>query len=147
MEEMSAPELVGTWTLESFTAANPAGGKRFPHGADPVGQLIYTAEGSMSAVLTRRSRPKFASADLAGGTQEELRWAFEGLEAYAGRYEVDADRGTVIHHLEVCRYPNWEGSSQLRYFRLTGDCLLLTTLPMNAGGREWVYTLCWRRMQ
>ena len=142
---MTIPELVGTWSLVSFTAKSSAGDERHPHGTNPIGQLIYTADGHMSVVLSRSNRPRFAKADLMGGTPEEIRQAFEGLEAYAGTYEADAARGTVIHHLAVCRFPNWEGGSQLRHFTLSGDHLLLATPPMTARGAEWVYTLAWQR--
>ena len=144
---MTLPALVGTWTLLSFKAKSSAGDERHPHGTNPVGQLVYTAEGYMSVVMSRSNRPKFASADLVGGTPEEVRQAFEGLEAYAGTYEVDAARGTVTHHLAVCRYPNWEGQSQLRHFELSGDHLVLSTPPMTARGAQWVYTLVWQRMR
>lgn len=142
---MSHPDLAGTWSLLSFTAKSSAGDERHPHGTSPLGQLIYTADGDMSVVLSRSNRPKFASSDLVGGTPEEIRQAFEGLEAYAGTYEVDAARGTVVHRLAVCRFPNWEGGAQLRHFALDGNRLLLSTPPMTARGAEWVYTLTWQR--
>ncbi|MHB1342927.1 MAG: lipocalin-like domain-containing protein [Thermoleophilia bacterium] len=141
------PDLVGTWSLVSFTALSSSGEERHPHGRSPVGLLIYTSDGHMSAVISRSNRPKFASSDLVGGTPEEIKQAFEGLEAYAGTYEVDGERATVTHHLAVCRFPNWEGGSQVRHFILTGDRLLLTTPPMTARGAEWVYTITWQRNQ
>lgn len=142
---MTDHKLVGTWMLESFEGRSSSGKERSSYGSNPVGQLIYTSDGHMSAVLSRRNRPKFASEDLVGGTTEELKFAFEGFEAYAGTYKIDVKGGTVTHRLEVCRYPNWEGSSQLRHFTLTDDRLLLSTPPMIARGLEWVYTISWRR--
>lgn len=142
---MTFPELAGAWSLLSFTAESAAGDKRHPHGTNPSGQLIYTADGYMSVVLSRSNRPRFASDDLAGGTSEEVRQAFEGLEAYAGTYEFDASRGIVTHHLAVCRFPNWEGGAQQRHAVLTDDRLLLSTPPMTARGTEWIYTLTWQR--
>lgn len=144
---MTDHSLVGTWMLESCIGSSSSGEERLSYGPNPVGQLIYTSDGYMSVVMSRHNRPKFASTDLVGGTTEELKRAFEGLEAYAGPYEVNAENGTVTHHLAVCRYPNWESSSQLRHFVLSGDLLLLSTLPMVARGQDWVYTLTWRRAQ
>jgi hypothetical protein len=39
------------------------------------------------------------------------------------------DEDTVIHHIEVCSYPNWIGNAQVRFARLEGDLLTLSTKP------------------
>ena len=46
-------------------------------------------------------RPAFAGSDRLGGTDAEVRSAFEGYHAYFGRFMVDAAAGTVTHHIEV----------------------------------------------
>ena len=138
-------ELVGTWLLVSYTASGSGGELRHPHGKTPKGQLIYTMQGDMAVMLMRSERPRFAKDDLVGGSDEELRSAFEGFEAYAGTFDVDLAAGTVRHHLDVSRFPNWEGGTQLRHFRLSADRLELSTPPILARGREWIYTLLWER--
>ncbi|MCK9284356.1 MAG: lipocalin-like domain-containing protein [Rhodocyclaceae bacterium] len=138
-------ELIGTWTLVSYVASGSGGEERYPHGRMPQGQLIYTAEGDMAVMLMRRGRPKFAADDLVGGSADELRSAFEGFEAYTGTFDVDSVAGCVRHHLDVCRFPNWEGGTQLRHFKLSGERLELSTPPITARGREWIYTLLWQR--
>lgn len=100
-----------------------------PYGEAPQGMLIYDASGYMSVVLMRPGRPKFLGGDPLSGTAEELKEAFEGFDAYSGRYEVDLEKGIVTHHLEACRFPNWEGTDQVRYFELSGDRLVLSTPP------------------
>ncbi len=80
-----------------------------------------------------------------GGTPEEIKQAFEGFDAYAGTYEFDEASGTATHHAEVARFPNWEGTSQLRYARLVDGSLHLGTPPISALGQEWVLSLVWRR--
>ena len=99
----------------------------------------------MAAVLMRSGRPKFASGDPLGGTPEEIKQAFEGFDAYAGTYEIDGASGTVTHHAEVARFPNWEGTPQVRYARLVDGSLHLGTPPILALGQEWVVSLVWRR--
>ena len=47
-----------------------------------------------------------------------------------------ADRNTVIHHIEVCSYPNWIGNAQVRFADLDGDLLTLSTKPMTFQGVE-----------
>ena len=142
---MNVADLIGTWNLETFTARNSSGEERQGYGDAPRGQLIYTADGYMSVVLSRGDRAHFANDDLAGGSAEEIRKAYVGMEAYAGPFELDSARGIVTHHLTVCRYPNWEGGKQVRHARLDGDRLLLSTPPMTVRGAAWVYTITWRR--
>lgn len=84
---------------------------------------MYFANGSMSAVLMKRDRPKFASGDMANGTPEEIKAAFEGFDAYCGTFTLDEAESVVTHHVEACRFPNWEGTDQVRHFTLEGDSL------------------------
>lgn len=142
---MHSEDLVGTWLLESFTAKSSNGVEVFPFGDSPSGLLIYTASGHMAAVVMSSGRSKFASDDIRGGTPEEIKQAFEGFDAYAGTYQLDEEHGTVIHYVEVARFPNWEGTAQARFAKLIGSNLLLDTPPVTAFGQEWVASLAWRR--
>jgi len=142
---MRHEELIGAWSLESAIAKGTKGDELLPLGETPGGLLIYTASGHMATVLMARGRPKFASGDLRGGTTEEIKQAFEGFDAYAGTYKVDLEAGTVTHHAEVARFPNWEGTAQVRHMQLHGDRLHLSTTPISVLGQEWVVSLSWRR--
>jgi Lipocalin-like domain len=142
---MRLEDLVGTWSLESCIAKRPNGAEVFPFGEAPRGLLTYTASGYMSAVLMSSGRQRFASSDHRGGTLEEVKQAFEGFDAYAGTYELDEKSGTVTHHTEVARLPNWEGTAQVRYASLVGSGLHLETPPILSRGQEWVLCLAWRR--
>lgn len=137
--------LVGAWSLVSVTAKAADGEERLPFGDKPAGQLLYAASGHMALVLMRTGRPKFASGDSLAGTPDEIRQAFEGLEAYAGTCEADLDDGSLLHHALVCRFPNWEGGTQFRFFTLTQGTLVLSTPPMTAAGKEWVLHSTWRK--
>ena len=142
---MQAKDLVGTWSLKSYIANGSDGTEAFPFGESPQGLLTYTAEGHMAVVFMSRGRPKFASGDPLGGTLEEIKQAFEGFDAYAGKYECDETSGTVTHHVEVARFPNWVNTLQVRYPRLVDGWLHLGTPPIPALGQEWVLSLVWRR--
>ena len=50
---------------------------------------------------------------------------FETLAAYAGTYTTKGD--SVVHHVEVCKAPDWVRTDQPRLFRLNGDTLSLRT--------------------
>lgn len=142
---MRSNQLIGTWSLVSFSAKSANGETQEPFGPNPLGRLMYTADGQMSVVLTRTGRAKFASTDTFAGSPNEIKEAFEGMEAYAGTYEINEADSSVTHHTLVARIPNWEGSMQKRYFHVVGNHLELTSPPIFAKGAEWVATIRWRR--
>lgn len=107
--------------------------------------LIYTPEGTMSVTLMAPGRPKFASGDIYNATPEELKTAFENFDAYCGTYTLEAGENKVTHHLEASRFPNWEGSDQVRYFQLEGNKLSLYTDPIASQGTTWILYLEWER--
>jgi Lipocalin-like domain len=59
---------------------------------------------------------------------------------------VIPEQDTVIHHIEVCSYPNWIGNAQVRYANLDGDVLVLSTKPMIFQGVERRAELVWDRV-
>ena len=142
---MGHDSIVGTWTLVSMTVKSSKGDEFFPLGKNPVGRIIYTVSGDMAVVLMRSGRPKFASGDAFDGTPEEIKQAFEGFDAYSGTYEVEIEKGSVTHHVEVSRFPNWEGTAQVRYFTFLDDQIQLRTPPIPALGQEWIVDLVWER--
>ena len=137
--------LVGSWQLVSLFIESAAGTVKYVYGEDPVGMLMYSGNGTMSVVLMRQGRRKFADGDLFGGTATELKEAFEGLEAYCGTYTIDEQAECVTHHVEASRFPNWEGSDLKRYYQLVDDRLTLTTEPTRTMGQDWVIHVVWRR--
>ena len=142
---MSNESVVGTWSLVSMTAKSSKGDEFYPYGENPAGMIIYSDSGDVAVVLMRVNRSKSVSGDLLGGTPEEIKEAFEGFDAYGGTYEVDMEKGVVIHHIEVGRFPNWEGTAQVRHFKLLGNQLLLSTPPIFALGQEWAVHAVWER--
>ena len=118
-----------------------------PWGPEPQGMIMYDAYGNMSAQLGRRDRIRFAGGDQLRGTAEEIKAAFESYNAYWGRYAVDEHARTVTHHVEQAMFPNWTGSKQLRYYKLEGNKLILTTPPIRRGGQEVVGVLVWERVK
>lgn len=96
-------------------------------------------------ILMRQGRSIFASGDPLRGSAAEIQEAVEGFDAYGGTYEVDMKKGAVTHPIEVGRFPNWEGTAQVRYFKLMGDQLSLSTPPIPALDQEWVLDVVWER--
>jgi Lipocalin-like domain len=142
----SIPDFVGTWRLVCFEARTSSGEARYPLSQHVVGQLFYDARGNMSGHVMRVDRPAFASNDPGSGTDAEVREAFEGHVSYFGTYTVDPTARTVIHHVRGASYPNWIGHDQIRYYRIDGPHLVLSTPPIVDRGEALEYILTWERM-
>lgn len=141
---MQKNPFVGTWRLLSYEVRRTDGEVRYPWGQDPVGFLMYSEEGYVSVAMMSANRPRFAAKDIRRGTTEEKVAAVDTYISYCGRYEVQGD--TIIHHVEVCLFPNWIGNDQKRTFEFDGDRLLLSTEPIAVGEMQWTGHLIWERV-
>jgi lipocalin-like protein len=142
---MAIDALVGSWKLVSCYSENSDGEVLYPFGEHPVGMLLYGENGTMCTVSMRVGRPKFATGDMGAGTPEEIKVAFEGCEAYCGTFTIDESASTVTHRVEASRFPNWEGSEQVRYFELLGNKLRIYTPSILGKGKMWVFHVVWER--
>jgi hypothetical protein len=145
--------LLGTWRLVSVAARGADGGVAYPYGLEPVGYLMYSADGRMAVSIMRAPAPRVQSGDLFVGAAEALSAghafvAYTGTVSVEGVAEVEGGgfSGTVVHALDTCSYPNWVGTEQRRRFLLDGDKLTLTTPPIERGGTGAVATVVWRRL-
>ena len=142
---MKREVLLGPWKMISWEATSPEGEVIHPLGETPSGMLMYDPSGYMSAVIARSDRPKFASGDVNRGMMEEIKVAFEGFEAYCGRYEMNLEEGIITHYVETSRFPEWEGSEWERFVRISGNWLLIKTPPFAAYDTEWVSDVVFER--
>ena len=144
---MTAPlrsrALVGSWRLLTWENRAADGRLTYPMGRNPLGYLIYTADGRFSVTISRPRRTPFAADDLLGGSPEEKSAAVEGFTAYAGRYRFDRDR--VIHHVELSLFPNWVGTDQERAAEVSERTLTLSAGPLLLAGKQQVARLVWER--
>jgi hypothetical protein len=86
----------------------------------------------MAGQIMCRRRPPFSSDRPRGGTDHEVRAAFEGYIAYFGSYTVDEASSLVIHHVEGSLMPNWIGTPQKRAITWRGGRLILSA-PIESG--------------
>jgi hypothetical protein len=145
-EGHAASPLIGVWRLVSLEFRQENGEVVRPI-QDLAGVLIYTVGGLVSAQLIPPGRPRFALGDQERATPEEIQTAFHGCTSYFGRYELDPAGGRVVHHVEASLYPNYEGQGQVRYYRLEGDRLEITTAPILFRGNPRVFALVWERLE
>ncbi len=132
---MSEAKLVGTWALERFTLELPDGSRIEPLGTAPMGRLVYTAGGFMSAHLMPGDGVADGAAPVA-------------TLGYCGRWRVEGDR--VLHAVEISSRPGMTGTTQVRPMAIEGDRLVLTSERARGGaGKDapiGVGTLRWRRI-
>ena len=138
--------VVGSWSLESLTIRPTGGAEAVPiWGKAPLGQLTYTSDGRMSAVLCKAGQSTTSSSAGAADMAEQAD-LFRHSYGYAGRYSLTAEG--VIHHVEVAADPNWIGTDQHRITHLENDRLTITTtaIPSVVSPDPVSYEAIWRKL-
>ena len=143
---MTRDDILGAWRLASYTAATD-GAVGLPLGEDPVGIIMYTSDGYMSAQLMRRDRPAYDRAITGGGTTEQMAAAAAGYLCYTGPYSLDEATAILHHHVEVSLVPNWLNGVQIRQGKLDGDTLTLSAEVTSRKGVSSTHVLVWRRAE
>ncbi len=133
-------KLLGNWKLISWVQEFQDGSEPRPeYGKNPVGYLIFTPEGRMMAVLEGEGRksPK---------TDEDRLALFRSIFAYTGMYYVEGDKWTT--KVDVAWHPDRRGTDQVRFFKVEGDRLDVTTTwqpSLKLGGKVARSLLVWER--
>lgn len=138
----SAADLVGAWRVLGWQIEYASGRKSRPFGLDPLGLLVYSADGWMNVCIARNDRIPLgvAGGRLAAPARQAA--AFASYFSYAGRYEVGG--GTVTHHVVVALDPAFVGTRQERTIELQGTELTLSAHETGPGGARR-HVLSWRR--
>ena len=144
MASAARSALIGTWALVSFTERDEDGRVHEVWGPNPRGTITYTEAGTMSVVFASSARSRFSGAWDAVSDADKAR-QYDAMVAYAGRYTDFGDR--VVHHVDVCWIPNWEGRDLERYITyLDNDQVLLRTPPSRFGRSQPVQDVIVRRV-
>jgi hypothetical protein len=143
-----AATLVGVWALQKYFEVTEGLPPRYPFGLKPEGQLIYTFDGFISAILMDPNRPRLSGNGLTEGTPDEYTAAGQGFIGYSGVYEVDEARSIVTHLPFVAFSPNMVGSHQQRLIEWSGDLLVLTAEHAQVPGQSATKSrLEWARLR
>ncbi len=138
--DAAASPVLGAWKLESFDVVIPDKSRKPRFGPNPVGYLIYTPSGRMSATLSGIHRPKFEPIAETAGSKACAEQLTDFL-AYAGTYEIRGNR--VFHHLDVSVFTDLVGKTLEREFHLAGDTLTIRTITPGMWGDNSI--LVWKR--
>jgi hypothetical protein len=133
----------GTWKLQSLVYEATATGERSsPFGDHPDGYLSYSADGRMYAIGVVEDRPK--PRDLVPTEAEKVKLQ-ESVFAYAGTYTADGEK--VVHHVDVSWNQSWTGTDLVRFYKLDGNTLTITTARARSviDGEEGEFILVWEK--
>jgi hypothetical protein len=138
--------LVGSWTLLLVDEVKADGSQMPDFGPNPLGTLIFTADGHYSLQIMRAGRPKFVSNSPAQGTPDEMKADLQGMISHFGAYTAsDADK-TVTFRIEGSSFPNWEGTKQTRSITaITNEVLTYTFRPPGGIAEIDHAELAWKR--
>jgi Lipocalin-like domain len=140
-----ARRFVGTWRLVSWTQRLADGTTR----PDPrnVGYIIYTDVGYMCYASMAANRPRWASDNSPTGPEAVATMGVP-FNSYCARVEVRADKGFVLHHVEVDKSPNMIGRTRKRWFTFQGpNRVALRMDPSELTAPVVESTLLWERVQ
>jgi hypothetical protein len=133
---MSVPgireRLAGCWRLVSYSETEDGGEASHPLGNNPLGTILYTPDGYMSAQLA------------SPGPYQDEQAPDAYYIAYSGPYDVDEQARTVTHHVQVSVIPSWRGTTQIRQVQFPE----LGTLVLSAEGsprQSEMTTITWSR--
>ena len=135
-----AKDLVGTWQLVSNVVTKPDGSKTDQFGPNPHGIIYFESNGHYVLSIMRDGLPKFAGKGRMKGTPEEYKAIVQGSISHFGTYEVEGDK--IVFHVAYATFPNWDGSTSKRPFKISGDELQFFVPSASAGaGSSSVVTL------
>ena len=140
---MIKPEgLIGAWCLKQWFIQYEDGRTRYPFGTDAVGQLLYTHDGQMSAIIMGPGRPGFAQNSPRLVTENQKAAAFDSYFQYAGSWHIKGD--VVVHRVEFALNPDFVGTLQRRHVSFPGSGRLILSAAEEATGKGTRYhTLNW----
>lgn len=139
---------VGDWRLVAMKFVNADTGEvTQPWGDNPVGQLSYSSNGRMIAVLTSDPKDRKPVAPGTDKATEERAALYVSSSAYSGTWSAAGN--TVTHKVDVAVNASWVGTDQVRYVRLDKDDLTIDTAPIlgTDGKTKYKITLVWKRVK
>lgn len=138
---------VGDWALVSMTFVGVDTGEvTRSWGANPVGQLTYSTNGRMIAVLTADPKDRKPAALAGDKVAEERAALYASSSAYSGTWSAAGN--TLTHKVDIAVNQSWVGTDQVRYVRLDKDDLTIDTAPtLGPDGKKYKINLVWKRVK
>ena len=146
--------IIGTWDLVHYIGTNVDNPEdiMYPMGKDAKGQIMYSNDGYMSALIQCGDLQPFENG-WNNGTTEEWAIAAKTTMAYGGPFYLDEASGkpqTIVHHAQISMHPNLVDSSQVRCADIIQEdghdyIILGPELPTQWEGTMRLLRLKWQR--
>lgn len=140
-------QFIGYWELDQWYFHIDDTKHPNPFGNNATGNLIYSDQGIMAAVLKKDKRANFKYPSLLKGNSQEKINAVNTYISYMGSFVVK--NNTIIHNVEHSLLPNWENTKLIRKFNFSNhnNTLTLVTPPAKTSTHKLVVnTLIWKRI-
>jgi hypothetical protein len=144
----------GAWDLVSYTGINinDPSDIIYPMGQNAKGQILYTNDGYMAALLQVGNLAPWQS-DWKNGSTEELANAARGTMAYGGPFYVDEEPGRplkIVHHVQISMHPTLTNTLQIRCAELVEEngrdyIILGPESPTEWNGVQRLLRLKWQK--
>lgn len=137
--------IQGHWRLISFEEQRAGGAWEAAIDAGAKGCISYWPSGRMQVLIGGGTRPRLRG-EWSQVAPEEKAECLDKLVAYSGSYTVESDR--VLHHVDICWIPNWEGRDLVRLVSFPqANRLLLATLPDTGPRARPAQRVLWERAE
>ncbi len=143
--EFIGDKIYGTWLLRKFVYKDHSGREEKYFGQKPEGILIYGKSGYMSVNIFQEGRPFFDTTNFDGGSEQDKVKAFSTCFSYYGSFDEEAP-GKFVHAIKGSLFPNWAGQKTIRYGKIEGNLLFLTTPPIASEEGENVFEIVWEKV-
>jgi hypothetical protein len=98
----------------------------------------------MYSIVVSKNRPNPGDADPSDDEKLKLQGS---MIAYAGTYTLSGE--AVLYNIDISWNQSWTGRHQLRFYKLDGDTLTLTTAPARSpiNGQESKFVVVYKKVQ
>ena len=140
---MTDNSIEGRWNIVSWRQEYDDGRVVHPFGEQIDGFIEY-GRGTMFCVLSKKPRRVFSTGGQWDAADSDKAAAYDEYLTYAGPYEFDGE--TVTHRIELCIFPNWQGTAQRRKVTRSGADEMTLVARIEEGTTEArTAVLAWRR--
>jgi hypothetical protein len=141
--------IIGTWRMTGAETrvVDGSGPTTLPRGKAPAGFIIYDAQGRMYVQIMNSEETRPARTGAGPMTEKEQAQAYSSYTAYYGRYTIDENDQSVVHHVEGSVNPRNIGNAMKRFVEVSQDKLSLNTFAKGQDGKARVTLRMWERVK
>ena len=140
---ITTEQIVGHWRLLSFLEQRANGSWFDALGPNAPGCISYWPSGHMQVLIGANDRPRFRG-EWSNIPDRDKAACIDRMVAYSGRYSLQD--GRVLHHVEMCWIPNWQGRDLIRKLSFPAADQLLLATEADPEGRRAMQEVLWQRV-